>query len=85
LMYSIGIVDIHGSANVCGVCYTPSFMEIENHGQNQYFKGAMIMGQGIYFENKTAATSIIAYDPHSADFLATLNNKGKVVTVAWWE
>ncbi len=85
LMYSIGIVDIHGPANVCGVCYTPSFMEIENHGQNQYFKGSMIMGQGIFFENKTTATSIIAYDPHAADFLATLNNKGKVVTVAWWE
>ncbi|MEY2430183.1 MAG: hypothetical protein QOJ40_3068, partial [Verrucomicrobiota bacterium] len=85
LMYSIGIVDIHGPANVCGVCYTPSYMEIENHGQIQYFKGAIIMGGGIFFENKTASTSIISFDPHAADFLTTLNSKGKVVSVAYWE
>jgi hypothetical protein len=85
LMYSTGEVDIHGAANVCGVCYTPSYMEIENHGQIQYFNGSMIMGHGIFFQNGSSAASIISYNPRAADFLATLNNKGKVVSVAYWE
>jgi len=39
-MYSIGEVDIHGNANVCGVCYTPSYMEMRKSTplDNQYFK-----------------------------------------------
>lgn len=87
LMYSIGEVDIHGPANVCGVSYTPSYMEIENKGPAgtiQYFKGSLIMGQGIYYENNNASTSIISFDPKAVDNLATLANAGKQVRVAYW-
>jgi hypothetical protein len=89
LMYSTGEVDIHGPANVCGVCYTPSYMEIENKGPSgtiQYFKGMLIMGQGIYYENTTAgSTSIITYDRNVLDNLATEGTRGKIVTVAYWQ
>ena len=39
LMYNVGILDIHGNANICGGVYSPSFMEIENKedGNLQYF------------------------------------------------
>jgi hypothetical protein len=88
LMYSIGEVDIHGNANVCGVSYTPSYMEIENKssGNTQYFKGMLIMGQGIYFENHSSgSTSIISYDRAALDNLATSGNVGKSVKVAYWQ
>jgi len=87
LMYNIGILDIHGNANISGVVYTPSFMEIENKqdGQIQYFKGSMIGGTGIYFENTKASTSIISYDPSALDCLATEANKGKRVLATYWE
>ena len=87
LIYSIGEVDIHGPANVCGVTYTPSYVEIENKyaGQIQYFNGSMMMGHGILFENTHGGTSIITYDSHAVDSLATSNNKGKVVSVAYWK
>jgi hypothetical protein len=87
VLYSIGTLDIHGNANICGVMYTPSFMEIENKqdGQVQYIKGSLIMGQGIYYENNSKATSIISFDPNALDSLATQGNAGKSVTVAYWE
>ena len=89
LMYSIGEVDIHGNANVCGVCYTPSYMEVENKGPSgniMYFKGMIIMGQGIYYENnKSGSTSIISYDRQAVDNLATLGHNGKTVNVTYWE
>jgi hypothetical protein len=87
MMYSMGTLDIHGSANISGVCYTPSYMEIENKkaGQIQYFRGSMIMGLGILYQNKIAATSIISFDPPSLDSLATLSNAGKQVAVAYWQ
>ena len=88
LMYSIGTLDIHGPANVSGVCYTPSYMEIENKkaGQTQYFKGMLIMGEGIFYENSSSgSTSIISYDRSALDNLTTTGNKGKIVSVAYWQ
>jgi len=80
-------VDIHGPANVCGVMYTPSYSEIENksNGQTQYFKGVIIVGQGIYLENTMAATTVVSYDSKALDNLATTMSKGKVIKVAYWE
>lgn len=87
LMYNIGILDIHGSANICGVLYTPSFVEIENKqdGQTQYFKGSIIGGGGIFIENGKKAISIVSYDPGSLDYLATSSNKGKRVATMFWK
>jgi hypothetical protein len=87
LLYSIGVLDIHGNANISGVMYTPSNMEIENKadGQIQYFKGSLIMGLGIYFENSHHSTSIISFDPKTLDSLSTLGSSGKQVTVAYWQ
>jgi len=58
-------------------------MEIENKADVpiQYFKGSLIMGHWILFENKKACHPIhIRFDPRAADFLATWNSKGKVVS-----
>jgi hypothetical protein len=87
VLYSMGTLDIHGNANISGVMYTPSFMEIENKqdGQVQYIKGSLIMGLGIYYENNSKATSIISFDPKALDSLATQGSAGKRVTVAYWE
>jgi hypothetical protein len=87
LMNSIGEVDIHGDANVCGVTYTPSYAEIENksNGQKQYFRGAVIIGNGLFLENGSAATTIVSYDPRALDFLATATTVGKTVKVAYWQ
>jgi hypothetical protein len=87
LMYNVGILDIHGNANICGVLYSPSFMEIENKadGQVQYFSGSLIGGGGIYIENLKNSKTIVTYDPNAMDQLATSNGKGKKLTVAYWE
>ena len=87
MMNSIGMVDIHGPANVCGVCYTPSYMEIENkqNSQTQYFKGTMIMGWGIYYENNSKATSVISYDANAIQNLATAASVAKSLFVNYWE
>ncbi len=87
LMYNTGILDIHGNANICGVVYSPSFMEIENKqaGQIQYFRGSLIGGGGIYFENGQAATSVCSYDPATLDMLATSSSKGKLLVATYWE
>ena len=87
MMYNIGIFDIHGNANVCGVMYTPSFMEIENKkdSQIQYFKGALIGGAGVYVENLKISKSVVSYDPLCLDLLATAATKGKRVIPTYWE
>lgn len=86
-MYTIGCLDMHGNANICGVVYTPSYMEIENKqsSQTQYIRGACIMGNGIYYENLNKSTSIISFDPQAVDSLATLGGVGKQVKVTYWE
>jgi hypothetical protein len=87
LLYSIGVLDIHGNANISGVMYTPSNMEIENKADNQiqYIKGMLIMGLGIYFENNQHSTSIISFDHNAVDSLSTLAGAGKEFTVAYWQ
>jgi hypothetical protein len=88
LVYSIGVVDLHGPLNICGAMYTPSYMEIENKqpNQTQYIKGCVIMGNGIYYENnQNGSTSIISFDQSAVDALATLNGAGKEVRVAYWQ
>jgi len=85
VMYNVGIFDVHGPVNVCGVVYSPSFFEIENKNANQlqYFKGSMISGGGVFIENgKTGSKSIVSYDPNTLDKLATSGTKGKKLTVA---
>jgi len=84
IMYNIGIFDIHGPANVCGVVYSPSFMEIENKqtNQKQYFNGCLIGGGGIMVENsKTGSQSIVVYDQNALNRLVTSGNKGKMAKV----
>ena len=87
LMYNVGILDIHGNANICGVVYSPSFMEIENKqsDQIQYFKGALIGGGGIFFDNSSGAKSICSFDPFAIDRLATAAQRGKRIASTYWE
>jgi hypothetical protein len=85
-IYTIGVLDMHGAANISGVLYTPSYMEIENKaGLTQYIKGSLIMGNGIYYENANGGTSIISFDSATLDGLATLGGVGKRVTLTYWE
>jgi hypothetical protein len=88
LVYSIGVVDLHGPLDISGALYTPSYMEIENKqpDQIQYIKGCVIMGAGIYFENtQRGSTSIISYGANTVDSLATLPGMGKTLRVAYWQ
>lgn len=88
MMYSIGVFDIHGNANICGVMYTPSFVEIENklNNQIQYFKGSIIGGNGVLLENKDMKSkSIVSYDASALDLLATKGSKGKLVSPVFWQ
>jgi hypothetical protein len=86
-IYTIGCLDMHGNANICGVLFTPSYMEIENkaNAQIQYIRGAVIMGNGIYFENNSKSISIISYDAKTLDSLVTWGGVGMKVKVAYWE
>lgn len=86
VMYNVGIFDVHGPVNVCGVVYSPSFFEIENKNANQlqYFKGSMISGGGVFIQNgQSGSASIVSYDPNTLDKLATSGTKGKKLTVAY--
>ena len=67
--------------------YTPSFCEIENKADNQiqYFKGSIIMGLGIYYENNKKSSSVISFDNNTLDSLATLGGAGKQVKVTYWQ
>jgi hypothetical protein len=93
LMYSIGTVDMHGSVNISGVVYTPSYMEEENMTgegfkiakQLQYIKGTVIVGLGYYLANNNVATTIVSYDPNALTSIATKGNAGKLLTVAYWQ
>jgi len=87
LLYSIGILDIHGPANVSGVMYTPSFVELENKadGQIQYFKGSIICGLGMYYENNKKSTSVVSFDANTIDSLGTVSSAGKQLKVTYWQ
>ena len=87
LMYSNGILDIHGNCNISGVVYTSSFVEIENKAdyQLQYFRGSIIGGNGIYIENTKKSATVVSYDPNCLDLLATSAGKGKKVAAIFWQ
>ena len=88
VVYSIGEVDMHGPLNICGVFYTPCYMEIEEKSDNQtqYISGSVIMGDGIYLENTAnSAVTIVTYDPNTIKNLATTNNVGKSVYMTYWQ
>jgi hypothetical protein len=84
LMFDTGTVDIHGEANVSGVVYGPSFIEIENHNDRQYFNGALIGGAGIYIAGNTGsgASQVFVHDPAAVDALATFANVGKTPVIS---
>ncbi|HXS69703.1 MAG TPA: hypothetical protein VN761_12725, partial [Candidatus Polarisedimenticolia bacterium] len=87
-IYTIGVLDMHGPADISGVLYTPSYMEIENKqsSQTQYIRGSLIMGNGIYYENnQNGSTSIISYDSGAVDSLVTAGGAGKAILVTYWQ
>ena len=86
LMYNNAILDMHGDVNICGVVYSPSFMEIENKNgddKTQYFRGSIIGGGGIYIENSKASTTVVSYDADALDKLATSGTRGKTVKAVY--
>jgi hypothetical protein len=89
LVYSSGIIDLHGPVDISGVVYTPNYMEIEelSGGQSQYIRGSVIVGDGIYVENVAvpASSTTISYDPNTLNNLATENNIGQEVEIAYWQ
>lgn len=88
LMYNTGILDIHRGANISGVLYTPSFVEIEQKTGNttQYIRGQIISGGGVYLEDmSTAGPMVISYDPNTIDSLAIGAGKGKILRTQWRE
>ncbi len=87
-MYNTGILDIHRGANISGVMYTPSFVEIEQKIANttQYFRGQIISGGGVYLEDmSTAGPMVFSYDPNTIDTLAIGAGKGKILRTQWRE
>ena len=83
VMFNNGVVDIHGAANVCGVVYGPSFIEIENKDKKlQYFNGAIYGGGGVYLQGSDLppGKQAIRYDPSTVDRLTTQDDKGAVFT-----
>jgi hypothetical protein len=86
LIYSTGCLDMHGDADICGVLYTPCYIELENKqgGQTQYINGCVICGHGIYYENTQSSTSIISFDPNTVDSLVTWGNIGKQMMMSYW-
>ena len=88
LMYNTGILDIHRGANISGVLYTPSFVEIEQKTGNttQYIRGQIISGGGVYLEDmSTAGPMVFSYDPNTIDTLAIGAGKGKILRTQWRE
>jgi hypothetical protein len=86
LIYSTGCLDMHGNCNICGVLYTPCYIELENKqsGQTQYINGCVICGHGMYYENNQKSTSIVSFDPNTVDSLATWGNVGKQLAITYW-
>ncbi len=83
LMFDTGTVDIHGSANVCGAVYGPSFIEIENKNSAlQYFNGIIIGGAGVFLEGKsgTGSAQVFVYDNAAVNALPTYKNRAKTPT-----
>lgn len=84
IMYKTGICDFHGPVNISGAVYSPGFAEIENKNKNQlqYFRGSIIVGGGVLFENvQTGAQSVISFDSTTVDNLATAGINARKVRV----
>jgi hypothetical protein len=79
LMYSGGVLPLKGNVNISGIVYTPNFAEFVTtaSGQLQYVRGTVIVGGGLFDQNKNAATSIISLDPRLTG--------AERVTVAYWQ
>ena len=61
IMFNTGVVDIHGGANISGLVYGPSFIEIENkEGNLQYFNGSILGGGGVLLEGDSNGGDTIA-------------------------
>lgn len=63
IIFNQSTVDIHGTANVCGVVFGPAYGEIENKGEGSpatplyhYFCGAVIVGNGIKLKNNASGS-----------------------------
>jgi hypothetical protein len=73
VMFNNCVVDIHGAANVSGIVYGPSFIEIENKKANlQYFNGAIYGGGGVYLQGSKEESGVqaIRFDSSTVDKLA---------------
>jgi hypothetical protein len=74
LMYDRAIVDLHDEVNICGVIYTPSFVEIENlfgaAGTTMYVNGAVYAGHGVLLDVWEGTRRVaIKYDLATVDAL----------------
>jgi hypothetical protein len=79
LMYSGGVLPLKGNVNISGIVYTPNFAELvtTTDGQLQYIRGSMIVGAGLFDQNKNASISIISLDPRLVG--------AEKVTVTYWQ
>jgi hypothetical protein len=86
LMFNNGIVDIHGGANISGLVYGPSFIEIENkEGNLQYFNGAIMGGAGVLIEGDSdKGATVVKFDRSTINNLATKNSKGMGLQLVAW-
>jgi hypothetical protein len=74
-MLDNGTIDVRAAANVCGVVYGSSSIEIENQANElQYFNG-MIIGGGVCLDGSTGAPQAVRYDPNTIKHLATMGGK----------
>ena len=82
-MFNNAIVDIHGGANISGLVYGPSFIEIENkEGSLQYFNGAILGGGGVLLQGDSGSGDIIVkFDASTINRLATDDAKGQGLRV----
>jgi len=86
IMFNTGIVDQHGSTNICGLIYGPSFIELENKGGGfQYYNGSILGGTGVYIEGHgSTGNTVINFDRNTINKLATQNAKGQGLQVIGW-
>jgi hypothetical protein len=84
MMYNNAILDIHGNANICGVVYAASFLELENKISGiHYLNGAIFSGGGMFIDGGDilGSKTMIRFDPNTVDRLQTLGSGGKASLV----
>jgi len=86
IMFNTAIVDQHGSTNISGLIYGPSFIELENkYGGIQYYNGAILGGGGVFVEgNGSSGSTVINFDRNTINKLATQSAKGKGLQLIGW-